>query len=835
MAVAAPRRAVILFVLALSACPPAPLTDAGPEVDAGSTFLLTVVKSGNGSGSVASTPAGIDCGADCSKGYLEGTLVTLTATADSTTRFLGWTGGGCEGTGPCVVPVSEAVTVSAAFALENSLVVAVVGSGSVSSTPAGIDCGASCVARFTRGTVVSLTATPTAGFTLVSWSNGCSITVPCVVTLGAAAMVTATFGPQQVPLTVVKAGSGRGVVSSSPTGLDCGARCVTGFDLGAQVTLTATASSGSTFTGWSGACTGTSTCTLSLSAAAEVVATFEVASHPVTVALTGAGAGAVSSSPPGIDCGVDCTETWFAGTTVLLTATPAPGSLFTGWSGACTGTEPCMVLGLDAVTDVTATFALESYLLTVAPAGPGSGLISSSPAGIACGSDCTESWSSGTSITLTATPAVGSLFTGWSGGGCTGTGACVITPTEASTVVPTFAIQQFPLDVTLTGNGVGVVTSAPAGISCGTGCSAPYDYGTTVVLTATPEPGTRFDGWSGACTGTADCTVSITAATSVSALFTGLPAVVTVSLAGTGLGTVSSTPAGISCDGDCSEVYAFGTMVSLTATPTAGSSFTGWSGDCLGTGPCVLNATTAKNVTASFTITTHSITVVRTGPFAANGLVTSAPAGIDCGTDCSETWDYGTTVVLTATPAPGETFTGWSSGGCSGLGPCTLNVTAAATVTATFGVIPVVRVGYPTPLGGFQNVSRDYLLGERITLPNPVTLVKFGVLVGVAGPQARFSLYANAGSLPGALLAQTATVTLTSGAMEVDPTEANVALPAGTYWFMANYETTANIGFGGASNTIVYRSLPFGSAIPNPYGAATSYTSQTLNYYLVVQ
>jgi hypothetical protein len=78
------------------------------------------------------------------------------------------------------------------------------------------------------------------------------------------------------------------------------------------------------------------------------------------------------------------------------------------------------------------------YALTVATAGTGSGSVTSSPAGISCASDCTESYAIGTVVTLTTTPAAGSTFAGWSGGGCTGTGACVVTMSAATSVTATF-------------------------------------------------------------------------------------------------------------------------------------------------------------------------------------------------------------------------------------------------------------------------------------------------------------------------------------------------------------------------------------------------------------
>src|SRR5262245_3513286 len=65
-----------------------------------------------------------------------------------------------------------------------------------------------------------------------------------------------------------------------------------------------------------------------------------------------------------------------------------------------------------------------AFGLAVVKAGTGSGTVTSAPAGITCGTSCTASYASGTVVTLTATPASGSTFTGWSGGGCTGTGTC---------------------------------------------------------------------------------------------------------------------------------------------------------------------------------------------------------------------------------------------------------------------------------------------------------------------------------------------------------------------------------------------------------------------------
>jgi len=81
-------------------------------------YILTVTKSGTGTGTVTSSPAGISCGEDCGETYTKVQKVKLTAKADSTSTFTGWSGGGCSGTKTCTVTVNAPVTVTAGFALK---------------------------------------------------------------------------------------------------------------------------------------------------------------------------------------------------------------------------------------------------------------------------------------------------------------------------------------------------------------------------------------------------------------------------------------------------------------------------------------------------------------------------------------------------------------------------------------------------------------------------------------------------------------------------------------------------------------------------------------------
>ncbi|MDH3443456.1 MAG: hypothetical protein OEN50_05985 [Deltaproteobacteria bacterium] len=150
---------------------------------------------------------------------------------------------------------------------------------------------------------------------------------------------------------------------------------------------------------------------------------------------------------------------------------------------------------------------------------------------------------------------------------------------------------------------------------------------------------------------------------------------------GYGNGSVTSSPGGINCGNDCSESYNSGTVVNLIASPASGSTFVGWSGhaDC-SDGVVTMNSNIACN--ATFSSQGSALSVNKSGN--GSGTVTSAPSGINCGSDCSETYASGTSVTLTAVASAGSVFTGWSGGGCGQSTNCTLTVSGGTTVTANF-------------------------------------------------------------------------------------------------------------------------------------------------------
>ena len=226
--------------------------------------------------------------------------------------------------------------------------------------------------------------------------------------------------------------------------------------------LTAIAAAGSTFTGWtvepagaivSGCDALSITCVVNMGFDNPITATANFApapnTFPLAVLKAGTGQGTVTSAPAGIDCGADCGESYTQGSVVTLTATPATGSTFTGWSGACTGTGSCVVT-MNAAQSVTATFDTQTFPLSVSLTGNGTGGVSSTPPGIACPGTCTASFPEGTAVTLTAQAAPGTLFQGWTGAGCAGTGTCVVTMNQAQSVSAAFVVAQVQASVVRT-------------------------------------------------------------------------------------------------------------------------------------------------------------------------------------------------------------------------------------------------------------------------------------------------------------------------------------------------------------------------------------------------
>ncbi len=209
------------------------------------------------------------------------------------------------------------------------------------------------------------------------------------------------------------------------------------------------------------------------------------------------------------------------------------------------------------------------------------------------------------------------LFAGFGKAGSTSAQARQSGASPSHAYLP-LILRRYPpsSDQTLTvkksGSGSGRITSDPAGIDCGATCSAIYGFNASVSLTAIAGANSTFDGWSGSgCSGTGTCTVTMNTARMVTASFSSNTGtyLLRVGTTGTGSGTITSNPTGIDCPSDCFYDFAYGTQVTLTATPDSPSTFGGWNGDvCSGTDPCVITMDTDKQVSATFLLPCSGIT-----------------------------------------------------------------------------------------------------------------------------------------------------------------------------------------------------------------------------------
>ena len=215
-------------------------------------------------------------------------------------------------------------------------------------------------------------------------------------------------------------------------------------------------------------------------------------------------------------------------TTGLTWASSNPSVATIDASGLATaiasGTTTISATDRSGATGSTTLTVPVQFTLSVALAGAGTGSVASTSAGIDCGADCSQIYDSGTTVTLTASPAANSTFVGWSGCDSPPGAACTVTMSASKLVTAIFDLKHFMLTVTRSGAGaaVGTVSSSPSGIDCGSDCSELYTIDTVVTLTASPSM--LFSGWTGcdAVSG-ATCTVRMSAAKSVGASFLTLP------------------------------------------------------------------------------------------------------------------------------------------------------------------------------------------------------------------------------------------------------------------------------------------------------------------------
>jgi len=350
------------------------------------------------------------------------------------------------------------------------------------------------------------------------------------------------------------------------------------------------------------------------------------------------------------------------GEEVNINAYPNEGWIFDFWSGD-TATiadvnDASTTITMDDNYDITANFSeAETFTLTMVVNGSGT---TSPPAG-------EHVYTEGTVVDIIATPIEGWEFVSWSGDVAdSGSASTTVTIDADKTVTANFSqigVTNYTLTISVNGNGS---TSPAAG-------NYIYAEGTVVDISATPDEGWQFDGWSGdvADSGSASTTVTMNSNKTVGANFSLIPIpIYTLTILVNGSG--DTTPA------VGKYVYEEGTVVDISATPDEGWQFDGWSGDVADPGSAstsvIMDAD--KTVTAIFieqAATVYTLTMAISGFGATNPSVGS------------HEYEQGTTVSISATPIEGWEFVSWS-GDVADPDSASTSVTMDAnkTVTANF-------------------------------------------------------------------------------------------------------------------------------------------------------
>jgi Divergent InlB B-repeat domain len=320
------------------------------------------------------------------------------------------------------------------------LVVDAAGLGSIQSSDGTVRCDSRCVAKFTRGALVTLTAVPRHG-SFTGWSGACVGPAPdCLISMDGPRRTVASFrrGRVAVDLTV----AGRGTVTSVPPGIACGvaaATCRGVFAEGAKIVLTALPEPGYRLLDWSGGCTGSEQCAVAPTGPVRATATFRPVAIPpvdgtidVKATVVGRRPAAVVSDPPGLSCPGVCSASFPGGTVVRLVAENA---FETDWRGACVGVAAACRVVVEGALVVEAAVSTDpphppppSFGLNVTVSGPGTVTDGDR---IRCGMtavsvlDCQSFFRAGARVVLRAVPGRNATFVGWRGM-CRGRGACAV-------------------------------------------------------------------------------------------------------------------------------------------------------------------------------------------------------------------------------------------------------------------------------------------------------------------------------------------------------------------------------------------------------------------------
>lgn len=489
--------------------------------------------------------------------------------------------------------------------------------------------------------LVAVAATPASGYVFTGWAGAAAgMPNPGTLIMDGNKALTANFQPVYT-LTVTASPPGGGTAAYNPN--------KTTYMAGERVTIAATPAAGYTFTGWGGSVSGAvNPGTITMNGNKAVTANFQIV-YTLTAAVSPPNGGSVAYSPN--------KALYAAGESVTITATPAAGYMFTGWGGNASGTANPGTVKMDGNKAITAGFQ-PGYALAVNAYPPEGGAVTCNPA--------KKIYPAGEVVAIVAAPAAGYMFTGWSGGATGAANPLAIVMDGGKTLTANFSLG-YTLAVAVSPPGSGSVVYSPN--------RAQYAAGETVTLSAAPVSGYVFAGWGGGASGKANpVAITMNGNKAITANFSpGYTLAVNVSPPGGGA---------VACNPE-KKLYAAGEQVAIAAVPAGGYAFSGWTGNASGTAnPWTVTMDGSKMLTANFQLSRQQrVYALTTGASPPEGGVVSPG-----------TWsgyEAGSSVTVTATPASGYKFTGWTGASASKEATVIVTMDADKALAAKFARMTV--------------------------------------------------------------------------------------------------------------------------------------------------
>lgn len=493
---------------------------------------------------------------------------------------------------------------------------------SVNPASSGTTTGAG---TYASGTEVTVTATPATGYQFVNWTENsvqASTTASYTFTITADRTLVANFSLLQYNISASASPSEGGTVTGAGE-----------YSHGTTVTLTATPNDGYVFINWTDDVGVVSTeTTLSFEAISDKNLTANFARR-YTVILESNPAGGGTTTGAGL---------YDAGASATVTATPASGYTFKEWKEGSTTISTSNPYTFLVNSDISLKAGFESveYQINATPSPLSGGTVAGA-----------GTYTHGTSVTLTATPASGYSFVNWTEGGTQVSGSSSYTFTAESNrnLVANFSLVSYTIST----------SALPAGGGTTSGGGS-YNYGESATVTATPLTGYRFVDWTAGGTSvstSANYTFTVTANRTLVANFTTLTYTISTTTSPAGVGSATG-----------SGTYNYGASATVIAAPATGYHFVNWTegGTAVSTASSyTFTVNSNRSLVANYSINTYTVTT-SSSPSAGG---TASGAGI---------YNHGTQATVIATPSAGYLFVNWTESGSA----VSTNVSYSFTVTA---------------------------------------------------------------------------------------------------------------------------------------------------------